>query len=300
MHEQGIALIRLSALLRLSFMQSPDGLGLFTVVNPISAQPSSQPLLVLPTYNEALSLPAVLVRLFALPIELHILVVDDGSPDGTAGLVRAHAEFGLRLFMIERAGKQGLGSAYRAGFQWAIERGYTAALEMDADLSHDPDDVPRLLAALDQGADLAIGSRYMKGISVVHWPLSRLLLSIGAGYYVRALAGLPLTDPTSGFKAIRREALLSLKAANVVADGYGFQIELHFKAYRLGLVLREVPIVFTERRDGQSKLSAAITLEAIWLVPKLGLRRLFGRRIMPASNRPVSPVLPPVELSRNS
>lgn len=245
-----------------------------------SAQPlpSLRPLLVLPTYNEALSLPGVLARLFALPCALHVLVVDDGSPDGTAGLVRAHADFGQRLFLVERAGKQGLGSAYREGFRWALERGYTAVLEMDADLSHDPDDVPRLLAALDEGADLAIGSRYLHGISVVHWPLSRLLLSIGAGYYVRALAGVPLTDPTSGFKAIRREALVRLLAAHIGADGYGFQIELHFKAHRLGLTLREVPIVFTERRDGQSKLSAAITLEAIALVPRLGLKRLLGIR----------------------
>lgn len=239
--------------------------------------PSSRPLLVMPTYNESLSLPAVLARLFALPTTLHVLVVDDASPDGTAGLVRAHPEFGRRLFLLERAGKLGLGSAYRDGFRWALERDYTAALEMDADLSHDPDDVPRLLATLDAGADLAIGSRYMKGISVVHWPLSRLLLSLGAGCYVRMLTGLPLTDPTSGFKAIRRAALERLTAAQIQAEGYGFQIELHFTAHRTGLKLQEVPIVFTERRDGQSKLSAAITFEAIKLVPRLGCRRLFGR-----------------------
>lgn len=235
--------------------------------------------MVMPTYNEALSLPVVLARLFALPCALHVLVVDDGSPDGTAGVVRGHPEFNQRLFIVERSGKQGLGSAYRVGFQWALDRDYTAALEMDADLSHDPDDVSRLLAALDEGADLAIGSRYLKGISVVHWPLSRLLLSLGAGYYVRMLTGMSLTDPTSGFKAIRREALGRLVAARVAAEGYGFQIELHFKAHRLGFVLREIPIVFTERRDGQSKLSAAITWEAICLVPRLGLRRLFSERL---------------------
>ena len=238
--------------------------------------PSHRPLLVMPTYNEALSLPVVLARLFGFAGPLHVLVVDDGSPDGTAGVVRAQAEFGRRLFLLERAGKLGLGSAYRDGFAWALARDYTAALEMDADLSHDPDDVPRLLAALDEGADLAIGSRYVQGISVVHWPLSRLLLSIGAGYYVRWLTGLPLSDPTSGFKAIRREALLRLEREKISAEGYGFQIELHFKAYRAGLTLREIPIVFTERRDGQSKLSAAITFEAIRLVPRLGLRRWFG------------------------
>lgn len=241
---------------------------------PTEALPSSRPLLVLPTYNEAISLPMVLARLFAVPSTLHVLVIEDSSPDGTASVVRAHAEFGQRLFMVERAGKLGLGSAYRDGFNWALERGYTAALEMDADLSHDPDDVPRLLAALDAGADLAIGSRYVQGISVVHWPLSRLLLSMGAGYYVRLLTGLPLTDPTSGFKAIRREAVERLMREKVSAEGYGFQIELHFKAHRLGLKLQEIPIVFTERRDGQSKLSAKIAFEAIRLVPRLGLSRL--------------------------
>ena len=213
--------------------------------------PSRRPLLVLPTYNEAVSLPAVLARLFAPAGPLQVLVVDDGSPDGTAGVVRAHAEFDRRLFLLERAGKLGLGSAYRDGFAWALARDYTAAIEMDADLSHDPDDVPRLLAALDDGADLAIGSRYIQGISVVHWPLARLLLSIGAGYYVRILTGLPLSDPTSGFKAIRREALVRLEREKIRAEGYGFQIELHFKAHRAGLKLREIPIVFTERRDGQ-------------------------------------------------
>jgi dolichol-phosphate mannosyltransferase len=239
--------------------------------------PSRQPLLVLPTYNEATSLPQVLSRLLFLPCNLHVLVVDDASPDGTANLVREHAEFGHRLFLISRAGKLGLGSAYRDGFRWALARAYTAAVEMDADLSHDPNDVPRLLNALDAGADLAIGSRYLKGISVVHWPLSRLLLSLGAGVYTRLLTGLTLSDPTSGFKAIRRAALTRLEAENVTAEGYGFQIELHFKAQRAGLVLREVPIVFTERRDGQSKLSAAITLEAIRLVPRLGLGRFLPR-----------------------
>jgi dolichol-phosphate mannosyltransferase len=240
--------------------------------------PSSKPLLVLPTYNEAISLPAVLTRLFALPGSLHVLVVDDASPDDTANLVRAHVEFGHRLFLISRAGKLGIGSAYRDGFRWALDRCYSAAIEMDADLSHDPDDVPRLLAALDTGVDLAIGSRYVQGISVLHWPLSRLLLSLGAGYYTRLFTGLPLTDPTSGFKAIRREALECLITKKVTAEGYGFQIELHFTAHRAGLALREIPIVFTERRNGHSKLSAGIAFEAVFLVPRLGLRRLFRWR----------------------
>ncbi len=243
-----------------------------------TAAPSSRPLLVIPTYNEVQSLPGVLSILLAPPGRLQVLVVDDASPDGTADVVRAHPEFNRRLFLLERRGKLGLGSAYREGFRWALDRDYTAVLEMDADLSHDPGDVPRLLQELDAGADLAIGSRYLKGISVVHWPLFRLLLSIAAGYYVRLLTGLPLTDPTSGFKAISRPALARLAEYPIRTEGYGFQIELHFTAHRAGLKLREVPIVFVERRDGQSKLSGAIALEALGLVPRLGCRRLFGRR----------------------
>lgn len=231
----------------------------------------------MPTYNEVESLPGVLARVLALPGGLHVLVVDDASPDGTAALVRTHLEFGQRVFLLSRHAKLGLGSAYLDGFEWALRRDYTAALEMDADLSHDPDDVPRLLATLDAGADLAIGSRYLQGISVVHWPLRRLLLSLGAGVYTRFFTGLRLSDPTSGFKAIRREALGVLVAAGVHSEGYGFQIELHFRAQRAGLTLREVPIVFTERRDGRSKLSLAITFEALGLVPRLGLQRMFGR-----------------------
>lgn len=236
--------------------------------------PSVRPLVVLPTYNEAESLPAVVEQLLAVASALQVLVVDDASPDGTAAVVRGLPGFGTRVFLLERAGKLGLGSAYREGFAWAIERGYTAVLEMDADLSHDPADVPRLLATLDQGADLAIGSRYVNGISVVHWPLPRLLLSIGAGIYARWITGLPLSDPTSGFKAIRSAALETLLGERVDADGYGFQIELHFRAQRAGLKLEEVPIVFTERRDGQSKMSGAIAREAIGLVLKLGWERL--------------------------
>lgn len=234
-------------------------------------------LLVIPTYNEALSLPRVLDLVLAQPGPLHVLVVDDNSPDGTAALVKAHAEFGRRVFLLERAGKLGLGSAYREGFRWALERGYPAALEMDADLSHDPRDLPRLLAALDAGADLAIGSRYVNGISVINWPLRRLLLSLGAGAYVRAVSGLALTDPTSGFKAIRREVLAALDWNRIDAEGYGFQIELHFSAAQAGFKLVEVPIIFTERRDGQSKLSGRIAIEAVFLVMRLGWRRLFGR-----------------------
>ena len=234
---------------------------------------SARPLVILPTYNEAVSLPEVIAQVFAVVEGLHVLVVDDASPDGTAGLVHSHKEFGQRLHLIERSGKQGLGSAYRAGFSWAMERDYTAVMEMDADLSHAPTDLPRLLAELDKGADLAIGSRYLNGISVVHWPLPRLLLSMGAGIYARVLTGLTLSDPTSGFKAVSRAALEKLIRSDITAEGYGFQIELHYCAHRAGLRLQEIPIVFTERRDGQSKMSGSIAREAIWLVLRLAFDR---------------------------
>lgn len=238
--------------------------------------PSRKPLLILPTYEEAAGLLLVLDRIFEEAETMHVLVVDDASPDGTAEIARSHPRFQRQLFLIERSGKQGLGSAYRDGFAWALARDYTAVIEMDADLSHDPADIARLLEELESGSDLAVGSRYVQGISVIHWPLSRLLLSIGAGVYTRLLTGLPLSDPTSGFKAIRRNALEVLVAKRLSAEGYGFQIELHYWAHRAGMKIKELPIVFTERRDGQSKMSFAIAMEAVGLVARLGLRRISG------------------------
>ena len=235
-------------------------------------------LVVLPTYNEAISLTAVLTRLFALPCALHLLVVDDASPDGTADLVRTHAEFGRRLFLLPRAGKLGLGSAYRDGFRWALDRTYSAAIEMDADLSHDPNDVPRLLAALDTGADLAIGSRYVQGISVVHWPLSRLLLSLGAGYYTRFFTGLPLTDPTSGFKCFRRRVLETIPLETIRSNGYAFQIELSYQAWLRGFRVCEIPITFSDREAGHSKMSGQIVREALWMVWRMAAQHGFRRR----------------------
>jgi dolichol-phosphate mannosyltransferase len=229
-------------------------------------------LLVVPTYNEAGSLPALLEEVLVGP--LHVLVVDDNSADGTAAAVRAHPLFNRRVFLLARSAKLGLGSAYRDGFRWALDRDYTAVLEMDADLSHDPQDVPRLLAALEAGADIAIGSRYLDGVSVVNWPLHRLALSKGAGLYTHVVTGLDLTDPTSGFKAIRREVLEALDWNDINAEGYGFQIALHYFADRAGFRLDEIPIVFTERRSGQSKLSGAIAFEAVGLVMKLGVIRM--------------------------
>ena len=204
-----------------------------------------------------------------------ILVVDDGSPDGTAGKVKQAASLGAKIYILERPGKAGLGSAYREGFQWALQRGYDAVVEMDADLSHDPADVPRLIAALDEGADMAVGSRYLNGIRILNWPQSRLWVSTFGGWYARLLTGLPMTDPTSGFKAIRRHVLEGLDWNQFTSQGYGFQVELHFFAWQKGFQVRELPIIFTERRQGSSKMSTSIALEAAGRVLQLAVKRIF-------------------------
>ncbi len=224
---------------------------------------------VIPTYNERESINRALDLVLNLPRKLDVLVVDDGSPDGTADVVRARPEFNKRVHLLEGKGKAGLGSAYRRGFQWAVKRGYDAAVEMDADLSHDPADIPKLLEALESGAHLAVGSRYLGGISVLNWPQSRLFISTFGGFYVRTLTALPMSDPTSGFKAIRAEVLSDLDWNKVQAEGYAFQIELHHTAWKQGYTIKEVPIVFTERREGDSKMSTAISLEAAWNVLRL-------------------------------
>ena len=179
------------------------------------------------------------------------------------------------MHLLARSGKAGLGSAYRAGFKWALEKGYDAVVEMDADLSHDPADVPRLLAALSEGADMAVGSRYLNGIRILNWPQSRLWISTFGGWYARCFTGLPMTDPTSGFKAIRRKVLENLDWEKFTAQGYGFQVELHFFTWQSGFTIQEVPIVFTERRQGSSKMSPEIAREAAVRVLQLGLRRIF-------------------------
>lgn len=220
-------------------------------------------------------MPALLEALFALPVQIDTLIVDDASPDGTQAIVKAHPQFERHLFLLPRKGKLGLATAYKAGFRWALERGYDVCLEMDADLSHDPSDVPRLLEAIREGADLAIGSRYLGGIRVINWPRRRLFLSLFAGTYTRRFTGLPLKDPTSGFKAIHRRVLESIDWEELRADGYAFQIELHYRAWKAGFDLREVPIVFTERRSGASKMSRAIALEAAWRGVAIGAERIF-------------------------
>ncbi len=233
--------------------------------------PITRPLALLPTYNEADNVTSILSKILATDPRIEILVIDDASPDGTADLVRAHPTFNTRVHLLARSGKLGLGSAYREGFRWAIDHHHDACLEIDADHSHDPADIPRLLATLDEGTDLAVGSRYLGGTRVVNWPRHRLLLSTFATHYARTFTGLPLTDATSGFKAIRTTALERIPLHTLRADGYGFQIELHWLLWKTGHRIREIPITFTERRSGQTKMTLTIALEAAVLVLRLAI-----------------------------
>lgn len=240
---------------------------------------SSSTLVIIPTYNESATIGTVLHQVMQQPGALHALVVDDGSPDGTATLVKdVQAAHPNRIFLIERSGKQGLGSAYRAGFQFALERDYTCICEMDADLSHNPNDLPRLIApvAADE-TDLAIGSRYVGGVRVIDWPLPRLMLSYGAGMYTRAITCMPIKDVTAGFKCFHRRVPAHLNLERVRSNGYAFQVEMHFRTWRAGFRIQEVPIIFTERSEGQSKMSKAIVREAAWKVWELRLRDWVGR-----------------------
>jgi len=232
-------------------------------------------LVVVPCYNEAVAVAETLRQILKHAL-VEVLVVDDASPDGTAAIVKAFPEFGSRVHLLLRSGKQGLASAYKEGFAWALRKDYDAVLEIDADLSHDPADIPRLIGALDEGADLAVGSRYLDGGRVLNWSKHRLFLSVFAGTYTRWITSLPMTDPTSGFKAIRREVLEALDWKTFEAEGYGFQIELHVRAWRLDFKIKEVPIVFTERRSGASKMSRQIAWEAARRVVQLAMEKGGG------------------------
>jgi len=233
-------------------------------------------LVILPTYNEAKTIIKVVEELLGLIQQMDILVVDDSSPDGTAGKVEAHPSFNNHLFLLRRPGRLGFASAYKDGFAWALKKKYDVCLCMDSDLSHDPKDIPRFLHEVEAGADLVIGSRYYDGISVINWPLYRLLISICAGKFTRFLTRLPLTDPTSGFKALRHSAIESLEWGNMKSEGYGFLVELKYFAVQKGFRIKEIPIVFTERQDGQSKFNFRIVLEAVLRIFQLGLMKLFG------------------------
>ena len=233
-------------------------------------------LVIVPTYNERDNLPPLANRLLALPAPIDLLVVDDNSPDGTGKLADELAAQHSSIHVLHRAEKNGLGRAYCAGFAWALARDYEFILEMDGDFSHNPDDIPAFLAAA-QNADLVLGSRYSNGIRVINWPLNRLMLSLGAAKYVRIITGLPFSDPTGGFKCFRRRALQSIDLQAVRSNGYSFQIELTHKIWRQGMKVAEVPIIFTDRFQGTSKMSGHIVWEAVWMVWRLlfqnGLRR---------------------------
>jgi dolichol-phosphate mannosyltransferase len=230
---------------------------------------------VIPTYCEAANITAVLDGVLANSPGSDVLVVDDNSPDGTATRVRAHARYRQRVHLLNRPGKAGLGAAYRAGFAWALEAGYEAVVQMDADLSHPPERLPALLAALET-ADVAIGSRYVRGGAVRDWPLSRRLISWAGNVYVRLVLGLSVHDVTAGFKAFRREALTRIRVLDSVSNGYCFQIENTWRACRAGLVVAEVPITFSDRGLGESKMSSAIVREALLRVVVWRWRELTG------------------------
>ena len=231
-------------------------------------------LVIIPTYNEKENIRDILTYVLHLPGDFHILVIDDGSPDGTAGIVKEmQAEASQRLHLLERSGKLGLGTAYLTGFRWALEQGYDYVFEMDADFSHNPDDLLRLYAACQEGADVAIGSRYCNGVSVVDWPIGRIIMSYFASSYVRTVLGMKIYDTTAGFVCYRRRVLETIGLEQVKMKGYGFQIEMKYTAYKLGFTLKEVPIVFTNRQKGTSKMSGGIFSEALLGVIGLKFRR---------------------------
>ena len=240
---------------------------------------NSDSIVIIPTYNEKENIENIIRAVFALDKCFHILVIDDGSPDGTAAIVHRliDTEFADRLFIKERSGKLGLGTAYIAGFKWALEHNYDYIFEMDADFSHDPKDLPRLYAAChDEGYDVAIGSRYVSGVNVVNWPMGRVLMSYYASKYVRTVTGVPLHDTTAGFVCYRRKVLETIDLDAIRFKGYAFQIEMKFTAYKLGFKIKEVPVVFVNRELGTSKMSGGIFSEALFGVMRLRWAAMTG------------------------
>ena len=237
-------------------------------------------IVIIPTYNEKENIEAIVRKVFSLPVDFHILVIDDGSPDGTAGIVKGlQAEFPEQLHLLERSGKQGLGTAYLTGFRWSLDNGYDFVFEMDADFSHNPDDLLRLYSACaEHGADVAIGSRYCNGVSVVDWPIGRIIMSYYASAYVRGVLNMKVYDTTAGFVCYSRKVLETIDLDAVQMKGYGFQIEMKYTAHKLGFKIKEVPIIFTNRQLGTSKMSSGIFGEAFWGVIKLRFRRIKGKQ----------------------
>ena len=232
-------------------------------------------IVIIPTYNERENIENIIRKVFSLDGGYDILIIDDGSPDGTAAIVKGlQQEFPERLHMIERPGKLGLGTAYITGFKWSIDKGYDYTFEMDADFSHNPEDLPRLYQACKDGADLAIGSRYCDGISVINWPIGRIIMSYYASVYVRTILGMKVYDCTAGFKCYSNKVLRTIDLDKVEMKGYGFQIEMKYTTYKLGFKITEVPIIFVNRKAGTSKMSGGIFGEAFWGVLKLRFRKL--------------------------
>jgi dolichol-phosphate mannosyltransferase len=243
---------------------------------------AAETLIIVPTFNERENLPSLVKRLMAQPVVLDILVVDDNSPDGTGALADELAAQTTHVHVLHRPSKAGLGRAYLDGFRWGLERDYEFLFEMDADFSHNPSDIPHFIATAQRtGADVVLGSRYAKGIRVINWPLNRLLLSLFAARYVQIITGMSVTDPTGGFKCFRRRALSRLNLDTITSNGYSFQIELTHRLWRQGARIEEIPIIFTDRFLGTSKMSKEIVREAFWIVWKLWIEHGFRRKPVP-------------------
>ena len=237
---------------------------------------ATKALIVIPTYNEIENIERIIKAIFSYQPDINILVVDDNSPDGTGDLVKKIQKDQKTIHLLERPGKQGLGAAYMAGFKFALQNGYEYIFEMDADFSHDPKEIPQFLKAIDT-SDLVLGSRYIRGVNVVNWPLKRLLLSYYANVYTRLVTGMPICDATGGYKCFRRKVLEQIDFDKIHSTGYAFQIELTFKAWRKGFTVSEIPIIFIDRVFGESKLSKKIMYEAMFLVWKLRLSSIFNK-----------------------
>jgi len=239
----------------------------------------SDSLIIIPTYNEKENIEKIIRKIFSLEKAFHILIVDDGSPDGTGSIVKGlQTEFNVQLHIQERAGKLGLGTAYIHGFNWALERSYQFIFEMDADFSHDPNDLIRLYNANAlEGGDLSIGSRYVSGVNIVNWPMIRLLMSFFASKYVKMITGMPIHDSTAGFKCYKRQVLETINFDKIQFVGYAFQIEMKFKAWKYGFNVVEVPVIFTDRTEGTSKMSGGIFMEAVVGVLQMKLKSYFRK-----------------------
>jgi len=233
-------------------------------------------LIIIPTYNEIENIEQLLEQVLAKSETIEVLVIDDNSPDGTALRVKFMQSSEPRIHLLERPGKMGLGSAYVTGFKYALEQGYDYIMEMDADFSHNPNDIPRFLETVKK-YDVVIGSRYCDGVNIIHWPIKRLLISYFASKYVRTITRMPVKDPTGGFKCFRRKVLESIDLDKILSDGYAFQIEMNFKAWVKGFRIKEIPIVFTERLNGVSKMSRKIVWEAAWMVWRLEMMKILRR-----------------------